>query len=289
MSINESTKKNLLRKSAFIDEVQIIDRIPLFSWIDINITELCNRKCVFCPRVDESFYPNQNLNMSMGLIEKIDSELKELNYAGSIVFSGFGEPLLHPEYLKIIHILSSYHLELVTNGDRLNLDTIDNLHNAGIAYFVVSMYDGPHQREKFESMFKQAGLDEDAFILRDRWHNDTDEFGLKLTNRAGVVQVGKQPEVDVNSACYYLAYSMMVDWNGDILLCVQDWNKRVKAGNIYMDNLWNLWRSPILSKFRNRLINKNRKMSPCNQCNADGKLHGFRHKEHWELIYKEKN
>ena len=62
MSINEATKANLRRKSGFIDEVQRKNGVPLFSWVDINITELCNRKCVFCPRVDENLYPNLNLN-----------------------------------------------------------------------------------------------------------------------------------------------------------------------------------------------------------------------------------
>ena len=27
--------------------------------IEINLTELCNRKCVFCPRVDPKIFPNR--------------------------------------------------------------------------------------------------------------------------------------------------------------------------------------------------------------------------------------
>ena len=52
--ITDATLNNLIRKSSYIDEVTFLDNIPLFSWIDINITELCNRKCVFCPRINPS-------------------------------------------------------------------------------------------------------------------------------------------------------------------------------------------------------------------------------------------
>jgi wyosine [tRNA(Phe)-imidazoG37] synthetase (radical SAM superfamily) len=31
--------------------------------VDINVTEVCTRKCVFCPRVDPKLYPNRNLNL----------------------------------------------------------------------------------------------------------------------------------------------------------------------------------------------------------------------------------
>ena len=52
--INESTQSNIKRKSSFIDKVSFHDGKPLFSFIDINPTELCNRTCVFCPRHDSS-------------------------------------------------------------------------------------------------------------------------------------------------------------------------------------------------------------------------------------------
>ena len=63
---------NIKRKSEFVDQVQMAKGIPLFSWIDLNPTELCNRTCSFCPRADSSLYPNQNLNISLDLCKKIN-------------------------------------------------------------------------------------------------------------------------------------------------------------------------------------------------------------------------
>jgi radical SAM protein with 4Fe4S-binding SPASM domain len=284
MPLNASTKKNLRRKSKYVDDVQLYRDIPLFSWIDISITELCNRTCVFCPRADENFYPNQNLHISMDLIKKIANELRDLEYEGAIVLSGFGEPLLHPELLEIVSILSkNARIEIVTNGDHLNSKLIKDLSDAGTAYIVVSMYDGPHQIQTYSDMFAQVDLDDNFYLLRDRWHSQKDGFGLKLTNRAGTIDIGDQDPVNIKHPCHYPAYSMTVDWNGDALLCVQDWNKKVKLGNIFSQSLMEIWISSNLSKRRIQLAHGNRKLNPCALCNTDGTLHGYNHIKAWGI------
>ncbi len=150
---------------------------------------------------------------------------------------------------------------------------------AGLAYFVVSMYDGPHQELKFTAMFKAAGCDD--FILRDRWHSDADDFGLKLTNRAGTIDAGNQPEVDETRVCHYLAYQLTVDWNGDVTLCAQDWTKRTRFGNLSQQSVLEIWHSAAMHKRRMKLLSGKRTDSPCNECNVDGTLHGFNHVPHW--------
>ena len=88
------------------------------------------------------------------------------------------------------------------------------------------MYDGPEQVDKLNQMFLEAEVDQERYILRDRWHKEDDSFGLKLTNRSGVMDFGPDTTEFKNHPCYYTAYSMAIDWNGDVLLCVQDWNKK---------------------------------------------------------------
>jgi len=278
----QTIMSNIKRKSKFIDKVQMHGNIPLFSWIDLNPTELCNRKCEFCPRVDSSLYPNQNLNISLDLCEKINNELKELNYMGGLVLSGYGEPMLHPEIVKIVKILGDeVHLEMVTNGDKLNPEIIKELFSSGLDVMVVSMYDGPHQIDEFERMFKEANISNDSFILRDRWYEIEEDYGVKLTNRAGVATEGNQSEVDFYKPCHYTFYSMMLDWNGDVMLCVQDWNKKVKMGNIASNSLLGVWQSTGFRKYRNMLKKGNRLLAPCNQCNTNGTLHGSNHLIAW--------
>ncbi|HVQ43785.1 MAG TPA: SPASM domain-containing protein [Candidatus Saccharimonadia bacterium] len=292
MALTEATKANLRRKSGFIDDVQRgPDGAPMPSWLDLNLTELCNRSagskrpCVFCPRIDAATYPNQALHMPLGLVKRIRTELLGLDFKGAVVLCGFGEPMLHPAFLAVVAELCGHgwRVELVTNGDRLTEDGARDLARLGLDCIVVSMYDGPHQVLRFKAMLDGAGLVEgDGYILRDRWHTEEDGFGLKLTNRAGAVTMGKQDAVQPERPCHYLAYQMTVDWNGDVLLCVQDWSKRVRYGNLVHQNLWEIWTSPAMHKRRRQLFAGREGINPCSNCNTDGTLHGFNHVKAWQ-------
>ena len=282
---NEATDFNIIRKAEYVDNTQMVGKVPLFSWVDLNVTELCNRACVFCPRVDPDVYPNQNLNMSLDLVRKIAAELKGLEYQGVVVLSGFGEPLLHPEIIELARCLSSSgaRLEIVTNGDSLSPSLVRALvEKAGVNYFVVSLYDSAAQVIKTKAIFDAAGVGEDKYVLRDRWWSEDKAFGLKLTNRAGVIDAGPQPPVLPNKSCYYPAYSMMIDWNGDVLLCLQDWNKTVKFGNVEHQSMFEIWVGAAMARRRVKLITDGRgKLSPCKGCNVNGTVHGESHVQRW--------
>lgn len=282
----QTIMKNIRRKSKYIDKVQMRDGIPLFSWIDINVTELCNRKCVFCPRNEPSVYPNQNLNMEVSLTKKIADELKKYRFSGGVIFSGNSEPLLHNDIVEIVGIFGkSIHTELVTNGDKLNENLLRELIAQGLGVILVSMYDGPHQVDYFKNMFARIGLTQGQYVLRDRWYGIKEDYGLKLTNRAGTIKNGNQEELSGNRPCFYMHYSMQVDWNGDVLLCVQDFNKKIKFGNLYANSLWDIWTSQNISKYRQILGKGYRAVYPCNNCNVKGTLHGYNHARLWNEIH----
>jgi radical SAM protein with 4Fe4S-binding SPASM domain len=259
--------------------------VPMPSWIDFSLTELCNRSaghkraCVFCPRINPALYPNQKLHMPLSLVRKTAYELKDLDYTGAVVLCGFGEPLLHPDIVEVVAAFRSLHVEIVTNGDFLTVDKIRQLSDAGCSYFVVSLYDGPQQIDVLKARFAGAGCND--YILRDRWHAEEDDFGLKLTNRGGTVTAGEQQAADDTHPCYYLSYAMSVDWNGDVLLCPQDWTKKTRFGNLNGQTLMQVWASAAMQKRRTKLAQGRRTDSPCEGCNADGCVHGANHVAAW--------
>jgi len=222
--------------------------------------------------------------MSLDLVKKIAYDLGNLQYKGAVVLCGYGEPLLHPQIVEVVQALRAggdYRIEVVTNGDFLGPAMIHHLINAGVNYFVVSLYDGPHQIEKIKKNFADVKYGDEYYLLRDRWHSEVDQFGLKLTNRGGTVSIGPQEDVDTHRPCYYLTYQMQVDWNGDVILCPQDWYKRLRFGNLNIDSMFAVWTSKRMQKRRQQLIDGKRIEHPCSQCNTDGTLHGFNHVEQW--------
>ena len=284
----QSIMTNIKRKSKYIDKVYMRDGLPLFSWVDINPTELCNRKCEFCPRKDPADYPNQNLNMDVRLAQKIADELREYDYKGGLMLCGYGEPLLNNNITELVGVFGKdIHTELATNGDKLCTSLVNELLSAGLDVILVSMYDGPYQVDYFEEMFAKVGLKKERYVLRDRWYGVEEDYGVKLTNRAGTVKEGNQEIIDEKRPCYYLHYSLQIDWNGDAVLCTQDYNKKIKFGNVYAQSLMDIWKSRNINKFRKVLGRGYRTMYPCNRCNVNGTLHGKNHAQIWDEIYKE--
>ena len=304
-SVNAATANNIERKKALVNKVTLLDGVPLPSFIDINITELCNRKCVFCPRHDDAVYPNQKLFMDVSTAEIISGQLTDIGFEGIVNICGYGEPLLHPRLEDIVRTLSRHNTEVVTNGDYLTREKARSIRESGCSQLVVSMYDGPQQVEKFERLFSEADIDPSFYTLRDRWYSEEEGFGVVLTNRAGVMGVTTDKSFK-SKPCYYPHYSMTIDWNGDVLLCVQDWNKLVRFGNVrqqlesltassvsqegrypvdavYTNTLLNIWLSPAMNKYRSTL-SASRSISPCSKCDCDGTLFGTNHQKAWESV-----
>ena len=284
----ETIKKNIDRRKLIVDEgIKFFKGTPLPSWIELSLIDVCNRSCSFCPKSDENVAPDTYQKMSKKLIDKMHDDLKKINYRGVLTLCGYGEPLLHKEIEYICKKLSKVSsVEIVTNGDPLNYKVIKKLYNANLSRLLISMYDGPEQVIKFKTMIKKSGVPEDFVILRDRWYTETENFGVKLTNRAGTISTGNQIGNDVHTVCYYPSYQFLIDWNGDIFLCPQDWQRRQAMGNMMQESLFEIWMSKIMKKYRVDLLNGKRVNNPCKSCNATGTLLGINHAKIWREKYK---
>lgn len=256
---------------------------PIPSWIEISLIEFCNRKCVFCPKTNNEIAPNQkNLFMPLKLIEKIKKDLSDINFKGTIVFAGYGEPLFSPIFFNVLKTLAEkFTVEVATNGDLLTYESIKQMLLYDISLINVSIYD----KSKMVSLTRLLNqFPKNKFMLRDRWYGSEKDFGVKLTNRAGTVNIGNQIEVK-QSSCYYPFYSMTLDWNGDVLLCPQDWQRRIKMGNVSLNTINEIWTSDTYKKYRISLFKGNRKYLPCSLCNCEGTIHGKKHAKNWLKYY----
>ena len=241
--------------------------------VEINPSETCTRACHFCPRGHG--YENQKKFLSVDTSIRLASELNRLNYEGDIHIAGFGEPLLNTSLPNIIssmrNLLPTNRIAITTNGDTLTSRKLDILISAGISFIIVSCYE-KIRAEEMSKLFQYHNFKN--YDLREFWYEDdqtTEEFitDNNFNNRAGYISSGVS-----SNPCYLPFYKMFIDWNGNVLLCCNDWNKTIKAGNITRSNLDEIWHGDILNKIRNDLSIGNRCNSPCDKCNVHGTLIG---------------
>ena len=271
---------------------------PTFSSIEFSINGACNRRCFFCPRVDKENYPNILNSLPLDTFKKIMVELKNEDFDGRISFSGFCEPLLTKnlnEYIKIARTeLHNVIIEIVTNGDPLlaknGKNRLKELFSSGLTNCRVSLYDGPHQIKLMEDIKNSLSLNDEQFIVRKRYLGPEESYGLTISNRAGSVNLKndhfelKALSEPLKKPCYYPFYKILIDHDGDVLICSNDWKKEASVGNIIKDkrSLVEIWTSEKFINIRKKLMKSDRCHAPCKLCDVNGTLNGKKSFEKWK-------
>ena len=157
MEKNKFIDPNIVNKSKTVENrIQFYNynnvNLPLPTEIEISESGTCNRSCAFCPRSDPD-YEDKKEFISNKLHEKLCIELNELNYSGTIRYSGFVEPLLDKNIYNLLSMVKTYlpqsNTELVTNGDPLNLKRLKKLFEHGLNRILISSYDGKEESDEF--------------------------------------------------------------------------------------------------------------------------------------------
>lgn len=281
------------RKSNIVDDSFAMASIgvPLPSVVEVSESGTCNRRCAFCPRSDPGF-PDIKAFVEVDLIEKLSSQLAEAGFRGIFLFSGFVEPLLDRRIYDLVgrvrKNLPQSRIELVTNGDVLNERRLRKLFGAGLDTLLISVYDGPEHAERFQTMCENIGLRRDQFVVRHRYLPPEDDFGITLSNRAGLMENAEFaiPAVaePVREPCHYPHYTFFMDYQGDVLLCPHDWGKKRVVGNMNGQDFMEIWTGPGFASARRQLANGNRCFAPCDVCDVKGGLMGSHHVRAWQSL-----
>ena len=253
-----------LKQKAVGERLQFIPKtqIPIPSEVEISESGMCNRKCHFCPRSDPDF-EHKNEFIEFSLFKKLCDELKELTFAGLFIFSGFVEPLLDKNIYKLISyakkVLPKARIEIITNGDVLNLERLKKLFDSGLNTILISVYDSKEDADKFEKLCVDAKLEKEQFVIRHRYLPPEMDYGITMSNRAGMM---KDAEVKINPLkeslklpCYYPSYTFFMDYNGDVLMCPHDWGKKIVLGNLNKKSFKDIWISKTAINIRKKLVN----------------------------------
>ena len=208
------------RKAELTKKIQFYKKnIPLPSVVEISESGTCNRTCSFCPRSAPDYNDIKEF-ISDKLIIKLSKQLSVYDYSGIFLFSGFVEPLIDKNIFNLLSIVKKYlakaKIEMVTNGDVLDEERTKKLFKSGLSTLLISIYDGKKEADDMENLLKKSGLKEDQFKVRHRYLPESEDFGITLSNRSGmmdnaeyVIPSLKEP---MKSPCYYPHYTFFMDY-----------------------------------------------------------------------------
>jgi radical SAM protein with 4Fe4S-binding SPASM domain len=243
-----------------------------FKVVEVNPVESCTRRCSFCPRSDSSKYPNRRDRISKDTCINLAKQLRDLRFDNRLGFVGFGEPLMHSNLEECISVIRKYiptmkWLEINTNGDLLSRARIKSLYESGCNLITVSMYDQDIS-DKIESLKEDIPIQ-----ITYRHHYDSlNNYNLNLVNRKDIAF--ENIPLNLKTPCYIPFYSLMIDWNGDVLPCANDWSRTVKFGNINKDTITDILIGKVSMEFKKSLSSGVRTQAPCSKCNVCGTLRG---------------
>ena len=124
---------------------------PLEYILDIELTNRCNARCQICPRSEMERPLGDMSNKTFELLAE------RISHSGTkhVVFSGFGEPLLHPKlpaYVRRLRREVKGRIQVNTNAMALTKELSTKLVETGLDVLNIS-YNGP-EREAYEQIMR---------------------------------------------------------------------------------------------------------------------------------------
>lgn len=255
--------------------------VDFFSAVEFENITTCNRRCSYCPNsiYERGLAKNKKI-MEESLFKKIVEELAVIKFSGRISPVFFGEPLLDdrlvdwikyvrenlPDALIIIH----------SNGDILTFELHNNLIKAGVNIFVITEHGDEmscnmrNLLEKFHVVkyeddymhnvaYAPIGQKKATILYRDLKKNNN------LYNRGGLLK--DMPAIKVEKTiCELPSEILLIDYQGNIILCCNDYFSKIKFGNIKDESILDIWNKKEFKDTRSQLRKGDFRFDMCKKC-----------------------
>lgn len=236
-------------------------RSPLFASVEIETTSICNRKCTYCPNSTTKREPGY---LPEEIYYKIIDELADIDYSGRLSTHLYGEPLLDKRIVKFIAYarqkLPGAFIKFFTNGDMLTYRLLNELDDAGVDVFRVSQHDKEPSRDLLEALERYKSERGNGRIEYMKYFDNDED----LMNRGGLVEV----KHDVKMKFCEFVSGITIDFEGNMILCCQDYLAEVKLGNLKDEKIMDIWNNKRYKSLRDRLACGIWPVDLCRVCNG---------------------
>ena len=245
--------------------------------VQIESTNICNAKCVFCPR--DEMHRRQGV-MDMELFKKIVDECAALGITHVRVHN-YGEPFLDRQLVEKVRYAKQQGIKevgMISNGSLITEEIARGMIDAGLDAINISVdaagkevfertrlnleYDTvignirtlarlrneagrTHPKLILSFVRQNNSADEQAFIRE--WSQIADKIHITdLHNWAGTLNT----KSDVHFPCYRLWLTFTVLWDGRVSLCCADFDGRHILGDLRTSTIAQVWNSPAYRAVR---------------------------------------
>lgn len=268
--------------------------------LQIEITSMCNLRCIMCYQHDKSFSSKKNGHMGImnfDLFKKIIDEIE--GNLEAVTFASRGEPTLNPELEKFLKYCENKFLGLKinTNATMFNEKIINTLLSSDLETLVLSidaadkeMYEKIRINSNFdkiinnlelfrkikENNYKNSKLKVriSGVLINDKQNiNDIKKFYEKFADEFAFVNYNPwessyENEINnISTPCSDLWRRMFVWWDGKVNPCDYDYKSTLSVWNAKDLSIKDIWTSVEYEELRNKHLNNRRKeIEPCKRC-----------------------
>ncbi len=278
--------------------------------IEIELTNRCDLGCVFCPNYS---HKRKRGTMSFETFKNIVDGMKELHISQVTFsgFGECLLDRNITEKLDYLHTHKSVaYVQLVTNGVLLTHELSEKICEEGLLNLVSisvdaadrATYETIHNVDVFDKVVENVMLlyeirkekrlssprisvrFKDLFCNRGNFNNFVNRFCKISDNIRAYVNIFGWPESNltigtvrrdeiIKIVCPNLWEGMRVNWNGDVVLCCQDYEGKVILGNVNDQSIVDIWNNELIEHYRES--HKNLQLGNlkiCNDCDVNSHL-----------------
>ncbi|MBF0099667.1 MAG: SPASM domain-containing protein, partial [Desulfobacterales bacterium] len=282
---------------------------PFPRLIHIETSAYCNLKCRGCFFHGPHHWTTRPKGfISLELWKHLIQEIASWKQPVTISAHGGGEPLLHPHFLELIEFAVQYptiNIGFLTNAMYLTPDLSKQLLNMRIAWIGFSL-DGIHHKTHHQlrlgsdfnlitTNIRQFIQLRNDWILKNRTHSPKIFINMvlypEIISQTSVFLKQWVPHVDrVNLSffrespharklpsvlfnkripCFMLWKQMAITWDGQVILCCEDYNAEEIIGKAGSSTLHNIWLGDRMNRIRHyHRSNKPDLIPVCKQCDV---------------------
>lgn len=258
-----------------------------FKKIYLEITNICNLKCSFCPS-----NRRKKEEMSLDTFKEILPRLKD--YTDYLYFHLMGEPLVHShinEFIDLATVKFGFKINITTNGYLINkIENNTNIHQLNISLQAIK------SDEEIDIYLQNIFTAVDklhkhgAIIVYRLWNEQASSKKIieKLekyykTNLNGNNKIQDNiyldreipfiwPDLNNNyyneeGSCMGLRSHIGILVNGDIVPCCLDYNGTITLGNILNDKIDDILKGKRAKNMQENFLNNKKCEEFCRHCN----------------------